>query len=211
MNLKEAFRFQNKLNSLLGEAELVLERDSNVMKVENTYLRKKVMAETENETVVDTPASDYAEKITELAGFTVFLLTEKEKLSKAIRTAKNGLGIDIDGETSMNGARQNAARIFKRMGDLRSSEVTITNGGTGYRFNTDGNQVSYKCDVRRVTTINFDRNVIRKYAKDLSRKADEFSAEIDKAIVNTEVGYDLPFDVNASFADAFETYCENIA
>jgi len=211
MNLKEAFRFQNKLNSLLGEAELVLEHDSNVMKVENTYLRKKVMAETENETVVDTPASDYAEKITELAGFTVFLLTEKEKLSKAIRTAKNGLGIDIDGETSMNGARQNAARIFKRMGDLRSSEVTITNGGTGYRFNTDGNQVSYKCDVRRVTTINFDRNVIRKYAKDLSRKADEFSAEIDKAIVNTEVGYDLPFDVNASFADAFETYCENIA
>ncbi len=211
MNLKEAFRFQNKLGSLLQEAEMVLERDSNVMKVENTYLRKKVMAETENETVVETPASDYAEKITELAGFTVFLLTEKEKLSKAIRAAKNGLAVDIDGETSLNGVRQNAARIFKRMGDLRSSEVTIANGGTGYRFNTDGNQVSYKCDVRRVTTINFDRNVIRKYAKDLSRKADEFSAEIDKAIVNTEVGYDVPFDVNASFADAFETYCENIA
>ena len=211
MNLKEAFRFQNKLGALLQEAEMVLERDSNVMKVENTYLRKKVMPEAEDETVVETPASDYAEKITELAGFTVFLLAEKEKLSKAIRAAKNGLAIDIDGETSINGARQNAARIFKRMGDLRSTEVTITNGGTGYRFNADGNQVSYKCDVRRVTTINFDRNVVRKYAKDLSRKADEFSAEIDKAIVNTEVGYDVPFDVNASFADAFEAYCESAA
>ena len=211
MNLKEAFRFQNKLGALLQEAEMVLERDSNVMKVENTYLRKKVMPEAEDETVLEVPDTDYAEKITELAAFTVFLLDEKEKLSKAIRTAKNSLNIDIDGETNLNSARQNAARIFKHMADLRSSEVTRANGGSGYSFNTDGNQVSYRCDVKRVTTINFDRNVIRKYAKELSRKADEFSAEIDKAIVNTEVGYDTPFDVNASFADAFETYCETVA
>ena len=209
MNLKGAFRFQNKLNAMLIEAENVLERDSNVMKVENTYLRKKVMPEAENETVVDTMgASDYAEKINELAAFTIFLLDEKEKLSIAIRAAKNGLAIDIDGETSLNGARQNAARIFKHMADLRSSEVMISNGGTGYRFNAEGNQVSYKCDVRRVTTINFDRNDVRKYAKDLGSKADEVSSEIDKAVVNTEVEYNCPFDVNASFSDAFETFCE---
>ena len=153
MNLKEAFRFQNKLNSLLAEAENVLERDTNVMKVENTYLRKKVMPEAENETVVDTMgASDYAEKINELAAFTLFLLDEKGKLSKAIRVAKNSLAIDIDGETSLNGARQHAAKIFKHMADLRASEITISNGGTGYRFNAEGNQVSYKCDVRRVTS-----------------------------------------------------------
>ena len=34
------------------------------------------------------------------------------------------------------------------------------------------------------------------------------SSEIDKAVVNTEVEYNCPFDVNASFADAFETFCE---
>ncbi len=208
MNLKEAFRFQNKLNSLLTEAENVLERDSNVMKVENTYLRKKAAPDAENETVLTIPDTDYAEKITELAGFTMFLLDEKEKLSRAIRQTKGDLAIDIDGETSLNGARQNAARIFKHMADLRSSDLTFTNGGTGYRFNTDGNQVSYKCDVRRVTTINFDRNVIRKYAKDLGREADEVSSEIDKAIVNAEVAYECLFDVNASFADAFESFCE---
>ena len=59
-----------------------------------------------------------------------------------------------------------------------------------------------------MTTINFDRNDIRKYAKDLSGKADEVSSEIDKAVVNTEVEYECLFDVNASFADAFETFCE---
>ena len=43
MNLKEAFRFQNKLQSVLEETQHILDCDKNVMKVENTYLRRKVM------------------------------------------------------------------------------------------------------------------------------------------------------------------------
>ena len=42
MNLKEAFRYQNKLQSFLDEAQSILDRDSNVTRVENTYLRHKV-------------------------------------------------------------------------------------------------------------------------------------------------------------------------
>jgi len=49
MNLKEAFRFQNKLQSLMDEAQSILGRDQNITRVQNTYLRKKVMAEAENE------------------------------------------------------------------------------------------------------------------------------------------------------------------
>ena len=44
MNLKEAFRYQNKLQSFLDEAQSILDRDANITKVENTYLRRKVMA-----------------------------------------------------------------------------------------------------------------------------------------------------------------------
>lgn len=55
MNLKEAFRFQNKLGALMEEAQDVLDRDANITRVENTYLRKKVYDGAENETVVDTP------------------------------------------------------------------------------------------------------------------------------------------------------------
>ena len=43
MNLKEAFRYQNKLQSLLDEAQGILDCDANVTKVANTYLRNKVM------------------------------------------------------------------------------------------------------------------------------------------------------------------------
>lgn len=210
MNLKEAFRYQNRLQLLLEETQSILGCEKNVMKVENTYLRRKVMQEAENETVEDMPSTDYADRITELAGFMMFVLEEKEKLYRAIRDAKSALKLDIDSETSLNAARQSSARVLMNMADLRSSELTIANGGYGYRFNADGNQVSYKCDVKRVTTINFNRNVIRRYARELNAKADGISADIDRCVVNASVNYLPLFDVNSSFADVFEGYLERL-
>ena len=93
MNLKEAFRFQNKLQSLMEEAQCILGRDQNITKVQNTYLRKKVMAEAENETIEDLPATEYSEKITEVAIFLMHLLDEREKLSAAIYKTKAGLDL----------------------------------------------------------------------------------------------------------------------
>ena len=207
MNLKEAFRYQNKLQSFLDEAQGILDRDSNVTRVENTYLRHKVMAEAEDETVLAVPETEYYEQITDIARFLLFLLDEKDKLFAAIRKAKSELDIDMDSAVSLNATRQSIARTFKRMNDLRSSEQTITGGGTGYRFNAEGNQISYRCDVRRVTTINYDRKVIR--AGKLNQQADETSTRIDLCLVTSKVDYAPPFDVNASFAEAFETYTEN--
>ena len=49
MNLKEAFRFQNKLQSMMADAQSILGNNGNITKVQNTYLRHKVMAEAEDE------------------------------------------------------------------------------------------------------------------------------------------------------------------
>lgn len=207
MNLKEAFRFQNKLQSLMEEAQSILGRDQNITKVQNTYLRKKVMAEAEDETSIDLPSTEYSEKITEVAVFLMHLLDEREKLSAAIHKTKAGLDLPagLDGEVGLNSKRQEIAGLFRRMAGLRASETLIANGGTGYRFNNEGNQVSYRCDVKRVVTINFDRNKIRKMCGDLSKKADEMSAALDAALVNAQVDYTAPFDVNDTFAEAFES------
>lgn len=208
MNLKEAFRFQNKLQSMMDEAQSILGSTANITKVQNTYLRKKVMPEAENETTIDAPATEYSEQITLVAEFLLHLLSEREKLSVAIFRAKAGLDLPagLDGEVSLNSKRQEVAGLFRRMAGLRSSEVLIPNGGTGYRFNNEGNQVSYRCDVKRVTTINFDRNKIRKMCGDLSKKSDEVSAALDSVLVNTQVEYTVPFDVNDTFAEAFEAF-----
>lgn len=206
MNLKEAFRYQNKLQAFLEEAQNTLDRDSNVTRVENTYLRHKVNAEAEDETVVTIPDTEYYEQITDMTKFMLYLLDEKAVLSAAIRKAKDALDIDMDGEVSLNAARQRAARTLQHMNSLRSSEQILSNGGVGYRFNAEGNQVSYRCDVKRVTTINFDRSVIRRELAKLNQRADETSAKLDLCLVTSKVDYAPPFDVNDSFAEAFEAF-----
>ena len=57
MNLKDAFRFQNQLQSLMSEAEGILLDDRNITEVKVTALHKKVMPEKENETTVEIPQS----------------------------------------------------------------------------------------------------------------------------------------------------------
>ena len=208
MNLKEAFRYQNKLGALMDEAQSILGRDENITKVENTYLRKKVFDGAENETVIDTPPTEFADRITDIVRFLMALMEQREVLSKAIHAAKNALPIDMDSEVGLNAKRQEIARVLKRMSDVRSSEVVINGGGTGYRFNQEGNQVTYRCDVRRVTTINFDRKVVRNLAAEVNRKADTVSAELDRCLVNSDVAYEAPFDVNDSFAEIFGAYAE---
>lgn len=208
MNLKEAFRYQNKLGTLMEEAQSILGRDGNITKVENTYLRKKVFDGAENETVIDTPPTEFADKITEIVRFLMYLMEQREVLSKAIHAAKNALPIDMDSEVGLNAKRQEIARVLKRMADVRNSEVLINGGGTGFRFNQEGNQVTYRCDVKRVTTINFDRKVVRNFAAEMNRKADAVSAELDRCLVNSEVAYEGPFDVNDSFAEIFGSFAE---
>lgn len=208
MNLKEAFRFQNKLQSLIDEVQRILEDESNITEVKTTHYRHRVNPDAEDETTLAPAESEFAEHITELVNFADYLLIEKGKLFYAIRKAKNDLDIDLDSEVSLNTTRQSLARTLKRMNDLRGSEQNIANGGTGYRFNADGNQVSYRCDIKRVTTINFDRKVIRKRLSEFNQEADKISAKIDQGLINSTVDYKAPFDVNDSFAEAFDIFTE---
>ncbi len=206
MNLKDAFRYQNRLQAFMDETQSILGAEENVTKVKNTYLRHKVMAEAEDETILVAPETEYFDQITDVARFLVYLLDEKEKLFQAVRDAKNALAIDLDSEVSLNASRQSAAKTFRAMNDLRSSDQTISNGGTGYRFNADGNQVSYRCDVRQVKTINFDRNYIRSKLLELNKKSDKTSSAIDLALVTASVDYTPPFDVNCTYSEAFEAF-----
>ena len=199
MNLKDAFRAQNKLQSLMDEAGEILQDRGNTLKVTTTHLRSKVMPEAQDAVTEEAAPSEYAEHINQVAVFLMAMLVEREKLSAAICAAKSKLPLDMDSETGLNRVRQNLADIFRRMAVLRNSEVVLSNGGSGYRFNGEGNQVSYRCDAKRVTTINFDRNKIRGMATELGRKADEVSAKLDQCIVNTVVDYSLPFEMNDSF------------
>ena len=208
MNLKEAFRFQNKLQELMNEADYILAETDNLVQVKTTYLRRRVMAEAEDEVVLSEPDSPFAGQIDQLADFLLYLLDQRTALAGAIRQAKAGMELDMDMESNLNSQRQSIANRFRKMANLRASETLVTGGGVGYRFNAEGNQVSYRCDIRKVTTINFDRNKIRRLSARLYEQADATSTRLDVALVTTQVNYQPPFDVNDTFAEVFESYCE---
>ena len=88
MNLKEAFRYQNKLQSFMDEALGILNRDANVTKVENTYLQHKVMAEAEDETVLVAPETEYYGQITDIAKFLLYLLGKRTRCSRQFARPK---------------------------------------------------------------------------------------------------------------------------
>lgn len=206
MNLKEAFRCQNKLKALMDEAESILEDKRNITEVKVTMLYSRVVPERENEVTVEAAPSEYADRIDAVAAFLLDLLHEREKLSQAIRTAKAQLPIDMDSEVSLNTRRQAVARVLRTMVDLRCSETMRPGGAVGYRFNAEGNQVAYRCDEKRVTTIHYDRNRIRAELKKLTAQLDAVSTELDRWLINSEVAYEAPFDINDSFAAIFEAF-----
>ncbi len=208
MNLKDAFRFQNKLEELMNETREILQDRRNILKIKTTHLRSQVSAEEKDVEVEEARPSDYAGQATVLAAFLMAMLAEREKLAGAIHDAKAKLDIDMDSQVGLNRMRQQMAATFRQMTACRAGEKIVPGGGTGYRFNSDGNQVTYRCDARVVTTIDFDRNKIKGMAVQLSRKADEVSGKLDKCLVNAEVSYEPPFDVNDSFDEILTAFIE---
>lgn len=209
MNLKEAFRFQNKLNELITKSEDILRNEGNIMTVTNTVLKSKVDKEAENEVTREPyrfSLFDLDGKVTRLADFLMYLFDERRKLTGAIEKTKAALDIDIDAETALNVKRQEIMAVFSNMVSIRGSEVVIPKGGIGYRFNAEGNQTPYKCDVKIVKTINYDRNKVKTYLKKLGRENDETSSKIDYALVSSSVEYISPFDVNDGFVEIFEEF-----
>lgn len=206
MNLKDAFRYQNRLQGLITEARMILGDESNVTVQEVTLLKRKVMAEAEDEPRIQEAPSEYADRINDVVGFLLWLLSEHEKLTRAIRRTKNALKLDMDGEISLNKQRQEIAATLREMTGIRSSERTVVGAGRGYRFNAEGNQVAYTCDLKKVTTINFDRKLVRNATAELERRADAVSTEIDQCAINSSVDYITPFGVNDGFDEAFEAY-----
>ncbi len=209
MNLKEAFRFQNKLNELITKTEDILRVEGNIMTVTNTVMKSKVDKEAENEVTREAyrfSLFDLDGRVTKLADFLMYLFEEKRKLSFAIEKTKSALDIDIDAETALNAKRQEIMAVFSNMVSIRGSETVINKGGIGYRFNAEGNQTPYKCDIKIVKTINYDRNKVKSYLKKLGGENDETSSRIDLALVSSKVGYITPFDVNDGFVEIFEEF-----
>ncbi|MBQ1388760.1 MAG: hypothetical protein IIY78_03945 [Clostridia bacterium] len=206
MILKEAFRFQNKLEDLFKKTIFILDEEENVTVKKKTYLYSKANPAIENHVISDISPCKYRENINQLIDFLDFLIEQREILSYEISEAKKKLSFDMDSEISLNGYRKRLARAMQKMSTIEGHQMIDKNGGVGYCFNNEGNQVAFRCDVEEVTTIDFDRNKVRAVAAKYNKKADKASREIDKILICTEIDYTPPFDVNESLETILTEY-----
>lgn len=202
MNLKEAFRYQKFLSSLLNSAYGSLTSVEHCLKTTKQHLRNAVNPDaTDLNEEVEVPefvANDLIMK------FMNHIVEERERLSVAIGEAKSSLGFDLDAAIETNKSRQFVCNAIRQM--LRHTPGKRKTQEYGYRFDVNGVQQAYRYDVITTTTENYDKSAAKELMRTLISRSDDVSADVDSAMINTVVEYDPPYDVNESFEDVIEMF-----
>lgn len=208
MNLKEAFRYQNFLGGIMSRAEVSICTRSHCFTTTKTHFRSKVNPDAEDTVEIEEKDASYFENDSVIK-LMEWLVEERSKLTTAIDRAKASLGFDIDAAIESNKFRQQAGRSIRQM--LNNKGGKIISRGSDYKFNNDGNQMPYYYDVETVEADAYDRDTAKATMKALVSEADRVSAEVDAAMVNTEVDYEVVYDVNESFEDVMSEFIKKIA
>ena len=207
MNLKEAFRYQNKLDTFFQSITNYLNYSTNVMVTKQEHLRSKANPDATDETVDMTKDRKISYPVNKLIEFAVHIISEKSKLSEEIENTKKICGLNIDSAILLNKRKQELSKVFSNMANIKAVE-RITQGRAN-KFNVEGNQVSYTYDINEVSTIDFDRNKVKVLSKKYANEADEISTQIDKIMIDCEVNFTPTYDMNDTFEDALEQFAES--
>lgn len=205
MNLKESFRYQNFLESMMRFASASIQQREHCLKVTKTHLRNKVNPDVCDVTEsVETEESFFCNDA--VIAFMSWLVEEREKLTIAIGKAKASIDFDIDAAIETNKFRQIVNSSIKSM--LRCAPTKRTEQGRDYKFNVEGNQMPYVYEIEVVSEEAYNKDGAKNVMRKTISKSDEVSAQIDSAMINTQVNYTPVFDVNETFEDVMNDFIE---
>lgn len=207
ITLKKSFELQNYLKQLFDNAITVLAYTDNVTTTKQEHLRKKAYDGAENEEIVKPKRNDYQFTVIELVDFACDIQKNMEQLTTAINNAKHSNDNDFDSLISINNRKRTLLNRLSTMANIKPSENITT--GTSTKFNEEGNQVKYTYDIKEVTTIDFDRDVVKAIVSRLRKEVDTTSTEIDLMQLNTMVDFDTVYEIGDSLEDAVLKYTKN--
>ena len=202
MNLKEAFRYQNFLSSLMTSAKVNITAKEHCLKTTKRHLIKESNPDAENkEEIIENDG--FVPNDTTLR-FMKWIIDERYKLTRAIGQAKATAGIDIDADIETNKVRQAVCESIKQMLQYTATKKTET--GKGYKFNAEGNQSPYYYTIEVETVEAFDRDKAKELMYEIIAESDRKSSEIDSALINTIVAYEPAYSVNMSYDDIIRKF-----
>lgn len=207
MNLKESFRYQKFLETLMKKACWSVESRENALITSKIHHRNKVNPDVEDMTEEITSERPYDNN--DVMRLMSCLVLEREKLTQAINAAKRTASFDIDAAIITNKFRRSIAQSLQAMLGITPYKRIET--GHSYKFNVEGNQTQYLYDVEVITKEAYDKDYAKQLLKSIVSAADEVSSEIDKAMVTIEVDYELRFDINQSFDDIMSDFIKEEA
>lgn len=199
MILKEAFRYQNYLTSLFVQATSYLSREDFITTTTQNHNRSMVNPDAQDEKIIVPKVFNVGYKPNDLIDFVVKLIDEKQKLSNAITEAKKSLDMDIDAAMSMNKSKQDFISVLRRMAAIKPTESEKE--GTSYKFNNDGDQVSYRYPVKEVKIIDYDRNAVKGLIGKYKKETDQISTARDRIDIMTDVDYTPVWEVDTPLED----------
>ncbi len=204
LSLKQAFAYQNYLKELWESANRYLQSQRNVTVTTVKHLRTKSYAEAEDEVEVNPKDSTIDVTVDKMVRFLEDTTEEISKLSNAINIAKTKSDSSLDTMISVNCYKRKVLDTLSYMANIRP---TSSKGrATDYRFNNDGDQVSYNYPTETSTVIDFDRNDIRKKVSGLRKEVETISEEIDHVMLDTKVDYEPKYDYMLGFEDVLEQF-----
>lgn len=206
MNLKEAFRYQKFLDRMMYAACSSIQRDEHCILTKKTHLRSAANPDTEDITeVIETEPFVNNDTVIE---FIKWLIEQKEQLSTEIGNAKKSIEYtDIDAAIEANKYRQKAAAAIEYM--LRKKPRKRQEQGIDYKFNAEGNQLSYYYKIDVSEEEMFDRVSDKSIQRELLTTADNVSAAVDAYMINTTVDYNPVYSVNESYDDVIAMFEES--
>lgn len=206
MNLKESFRYQNFLDTMMRTASASIQQRDHCLKVTKIHLRSKANPDAGD--VTETVEGEVFFANDAVIAFMDWLVKEREKLTTAIGTAKASVGFDIDAAIETNKFRQAVNSSIKSM--LRFTSTKRVEQGRDYKFNVEGNQTPYFYEIEVVSEEAYDKTGAKTLMREMISKADEVSAAIDAAMINTKVDYEPVFDVNETFDDVMTDFLAKV-
>lgn len=199
MILKEAFRYQNYLTSLFVQATSYLSREDFITTTTQNHNRSMVNPDAQDVKISVPKVFNVGYKPNDLIDFVVKLIDEKQKLSNAITEAKKSLDMDIDAAMSMNKSKQDFISVLRRMAAIKPTESEKE--GTSYKFNNDGDQVSYRYPVKEVKIIDYDRTAVKGLISKYKKETNQISTARDRIDIMTDVDYTPVWEVDTPLED----------
>lgn len=204
MNLKEAFRYQNFLSSLMTDARESITCENHCLQITRRHHINEANPDAADKTEI-MQAEDFIPNDVVLR-FMQWIIDERHKLTVAIGRAKATASIDIDADIETNKIRRTVCESIKRM--LRYTASKREETGKGYKFNADGNQAPYYYTIEVETTEAFDRDKAKEIVYEIVAESDKKSYDIDAALINTIVDYQPVYSVNMSYDDIIRKFAE---